>query len=131
MVLDTNILISAYFWEGNEHRLLLACLDGRLHLVTSQVLLAELDRVLVEKFQLPHGPRKEFLRLIQAAALVVEPRQEINHLCDDPDDDRVLECAVEAETEWIITGDQHLLGIGRYRSIEIQSAREFLSRHDV
>jgi predicted nucleic acid-binding protein len=45
---------------------------------------------------------------------------------EDPDDDRVLECAVAAHADAIVSGDRHLLRLGSFKSIVIQSSRQFL-----
>jgi len=44
----------------------------------------------------------------------------------DPDDNRILECAVEGNVNYIVSGDRHLLNLGRYRGIEIITISEFL-----
>jgi predicted nucleic acid-binding protein len=46
----------------------------------------------------------------------------------DPDDDRVLECAVTAKAEVIVTSDSDLLSLGEYKSIEIIQVVDFLNR---
>ncbi len=45
---------------------------------------------------------------------------------DDPDDNKFLECAVEAKAEFVICGDPHLLRIGRYKAVKIVDVEEFL-----
>jgi predicted nucleic acid-binding protein len=45
---------------------------------------------------------------------------------DDPDDDRILECAVEAQAQIVVSGDHHLLALQEYKSILIVTPRRFL-----
>ena len=45
---------------------------------------------------------------------------------DDPDDDRVLECAVKGNADYIVTGDRHLLKLASYQVIAIVTVRQFL-----
>ena len=59
---------------------------------------------------------------------VVTPTQPLNVVKDDPDDDAVVECAVAAGSEVIVTGDKHLLRLGEYDGIQILQVREFLER---
>jgi predicted nucleic acid-binding protein len=47
-------------------------------------------------------------------------------ISEDPTDDRILECAVAAEAEVIVSGDTHLLSLGGFRGIPIQRVAEFL-----
>lgn len=46
LLLDTNVLVSALFWDGNERRVLTDCLHGDPQLITSPFILGELDDVL-------------------------------------------------------------------------------------
>jgi len=57
--MDTNVLVSALFWEGNERALLMRCRGGELRSVTSPGILDELERVLTRKFKVPRGKARE------------------------------------------------------------------------
>jgi uncharacterized protein len=56
----------------------------------------------------------------------VEPPETLSVIAEDPDDNRVLECAVQGEAEVIVTGDKHLLKLANYQGISIVSVRQFL-----
>jgi putative PIN family toxin of toxin-antitoxin system len=58
----------------------------------------------------------------------VNPSETINVVLKDPEDNRILECAVEAEANYIITGDFHLLKLNRYLDIEVLNAVAFLEK---
>jgi predicted nucleic acid-binding protein len=47
---------------------------------------------------------------------------------DDPDDNKIIECALAAGADAIVTGDKHLLRLGQYGGIRIVRVREFLKR---
>jgi predicted nucleic acid-binding protein len=47
-------------------------------------------------------------------------------VCRDPDDDRILECALAASAEVIVTGDRDLLDLGAFRDTPIMTPRQFL-----
>ena len=68
------------------------------------------------------------LAIAQGAAKTVVPTVALHVIERDPDDDRVLECAVTAKAEFIVTGDSDLLDIGEYEGIEILQVAEFLNR---
>lgn len=57
---------------------------------------------------------------------LVIPRYEVNAVVDDPDDNRILECALTANAAFVVSGDRHLLRLRKYKSISIVSPREFL-----
>ena len=60
--------------------------------------------------------------------ILVTPRMTVNAVRDDPDDNRILECALEAEAQIIVSGDHHLLSLQEYKSISIVTPREFIDR---
>jgi putative PIN family toxin of toxin-antitoxin system len=100
-----------------------------MHLATSPALLDELERVLrYPKFLFTESEIQSFLRDVTAIARLVHPRQRIDVVQQDPDDNRVLECAVEAEAEWIVSGDPHVLELREHRGIQILSAAAALRR---
>lgn len=128
-MLDTNILVSALGWRGPERLVYERCGARVMQLVTSPELLDELERVLrYPKFLFTESEIQSFLRDVTVIARLVHPRQRIDVVQQDPDDNRVLECAVEAEAEWIVSGDPHLLDLREYKGIQILSAAAALRR---
>lgn len=62
--------------------------------------------------------------LIMRAGEVVQPSTRLHVIAEDPEDDRVLECAVEGRADAIVTGDRHLLKLGTFRRISILRAKD-------
>jgi uncharacterized protein len=100
---------------------------GRITLVTSPPLLAELGRVLTEKFGWQDGYVRAALAQIVRIGEIVEPVERVSVIADDPDDDRVLEAAQSAGAAVIVSGDRHLLSLGRWGEVAILSPAEFLA----
>jgi putative PIN family toxin of toxin-antitoxin system len=126
-VLDTNILISAFVFPGGAPEAAYrAALEGRFELVTSPPLLAELGRVLEDKFGW-EGPMAE-AAVAQVARIgtVVRPRQAVSAIEQDPADDRVLEAAAEGEADAIVSGDRHLLQLRQWQGVRILRAVAWL-----
>ena len=71
---------------------------------------------------------KELLAEIEDLTDLVEPKKGIDAILDDPDDNRVLECAVESGANGIISGDSHLLALRSFGKIEIMNPVDFLRR---
>jgi uncharacterized protein len=46
---------------------------------------------------------------------------------DNPDDDRILECAAAARSDYIVTGDKHLLRLKNFVNIRIVNPADFLA----
>jgi len=128
VVLDTNQLISAFFWNGNEREVLEKCRAKELDLLISPDILEELDTVLDRKFSVPEDKRAEYTRNIILISRLVFPDKKIDVIKIDPPDNRILECAVGGDAEFIITGDNHLLSQKSYKGIKILKAKEFLYR---
>lgn len=128
VVLDTNILISALGWNGPEARLIRLILENSLTLCTSSVLLAEFLRVAsYPKFQIETKESMEFVSRILDKALLIKPNTQINVIQSDPDDNRVLECAVTAKVDFIVSGDKHLIDLKEYLGIQILTTTAFLN----
>ena len=131
-VLDTNLLISYLL----THRPPIATLiDHHLArddivLVTAPELLAELDRVLTyPKLQRYYTDeeRTRFVALVMALGEVVDLPETIPRICRDPDDDRLIACAVVGEADVIVSGDDDLLALERVGGIPILTAAQFLA----
>ena len=103
-----------------------SCAAPGFILVTSRALLDELDEKLRGKFAVSEGDALLIRAKLEANAKVVEPDFELNAVADDPDDNRVLECAVAGKADFIVSGDRHLLRIGCYEGIAIVTVRQFL-----
>ena len=129
VVLDTNILISAFIFPGGPpeavYRLVL---EGRVELVTSRPLLIELGRVLTEKFDWDSSRADEVVAQVARLAQVVRPTETVREIAADPSDDRVLEAAAEGGAEVIVSGDRHLLRLGTWRAVRIEPAAKCLTR---
>ena len=128
VVVDTNVLVSALVFPGGvPEQVYRLAIEGRITLVTSPPLLAELGRVLTQKF----GWQDDYLRAALAQIVrigeIVEPVERVSVIADDPDDDRVLEAAQTAGAAVIVSGDRHLLGLGRWGEVAILGPAEFLA----
>ena len=131
VVLDTNVLISAILFGGKPRQILEKAIRGEIRLCLSEPILEELRGVLGRsKF----GYSPEMIQFIftelTGIADFVNPSETIDVVLEDSEDNRILECAVEAKANTIISGDSHLLKLNRYRNIEVLDAAAFLERLD-
>ena len=126
IVLDTNVFVSALFWNGNERQVLNKCRTKELELIISPDILNEIDMVLERKFSVPEDRRGDYLRNIILASRLVFPTSRIEAIKSDITDNRILECAVDGGADFIISGDGHLLSLEAYEGIEILNASTFL-----
>ena len=78
------------------------------------------------KFQFTEEQKGRFKSLILELATFVKPVENIDIIKEDPDDNRILECAVAGNVDYIVTGDPDLLDLKEFRKIKIRTAKEFL-----
>lgn len=135
VVLDTNQFVSSVLVRrGLPAQVIDAWRQREYLLVISPEIIAEIRATL----DYPHIRRKylitddqveRLITVLEQDALVVSG--EVNTsgaIPDDPDDDKILACAVDGMVDLIVSGDRHLLALGEYEGISIITAREFLER---
>jgi putative PIN family toxin of toxin-antitoxin system len=126
VVADTNVFISALMFGGLPGRFLNLALGRQFTLVTSKALLDELDEKLLGKFAVSESDARAIRAKLEANAIVADPDFELNAVPGDPDDNRVLECALAGKADSIVSGDRHLLRMDSYEGIAIVTVRQFL-----
>jgi uncharacterized protein len=126
VVCDTNIYVSAYLFPGIVPEILRLAQQGKFHLFVSPDILDELTAILVRKFAKPESYAREVAHHITSFASVVLPTAILTVIKSDPADNRILECAVEAGADIIISGDAALKNLRIYQGIDIVSPRQFL-----
>jgi len=127
VVFDTNILVSAWFWSGTESSLVELAEDGAIEAYTSPHLLVELRRTLeYPKFKLEQTEIDGICDYYTLVLKIVEPKRTVSVITEDPEDNRAIECAVEARAHYIVSGNHHLLDLKQYENIKIVRAREML-----
>jgi uncharacterized protein len=133
VVLDTNILISAFVFPGGAlEDVFRAALEGRFDPVTSPALLAEFGRVVTSKFGWEPSLAEEAVAQVARISTVVRPTAVIREITDDPDDNLILEAALTGRAAVIVSGDRHLLRLRTWRGIKVEKAAPFLrSLHEV
>ena len=123
---DTNIYVSAFGFAGLPYQLIQAAEDGRVRLSISEPIRQELSRVLQAKFGWSADEVDEAMLQLAGCTELVRPIETLDVIPNDPADNRVLECAVAAGSQFIITGDNDLLRLGQFRNIRIVKVADFL-----
>lgn len=127
IVLNTNVFVSGVFFSGPPYQILKAWRDGKVQLVISQEILEEYQRVgetLAHQF--PGVDLGPILELVTVKAELTHAPRLPEPVCDDPDDDKFLACALASNSEVIISGDKHLLKVSGYCGVNILRPRKFL-----
>lgn len=126
VVYDTNIIASATLTHGIPWLTLQLFVKGKVNLYVSSDLLEEYRRVLRRpKFQRTPNLPMRTLEIIERRAIQKDPSFKLNVALHEPDN-RVVECAVEAKTHYIVTGNKRHFPFSAYKGIKIVSPREFM-----
>jgi putative PIN family toxin of toxin-antitoxin system len=129
-VLDTNVFISGVFFKGPPYQIIRAWRDGRIRFLISEEIFEEYQRVgkhLASGF--PKVDLEPFLELLAINAEFIIPKKLQNPVCEDPDDDKFIACALAGKSNIIISGDKHLLRVSGYKGIKVLRPRKFVDEH--
>lgn len=127
-VFDTNVLFSGVGWKGKPYQCLELARTGAVEGVTCREVLDELAEKLQAKLSFTLEQAVETVADLLTFLRLVSISGQLKAIPSDPDDDKVLECAVVAGATHVVTGDRrHLLPLGSFQGIQIVSAAEFLA----
>ena len=126
---DTNIYVSGYQFGGSPRRFLDLGAAAGFQLDISEAILDETVRVLRHKFHWSPAELRQLQHDILGYAHFVTPGPALEVITADPSDNRILECAVAAGSDFIVSGDvRHILPLGSYAGISIVTVMAFLER---
>ena len=128
VVFDTNILISGHFWKGPPYRCMLAVESGLATLILSDPILTEFSEKLTDKFGVSRSEVDPIVERWATRAELALIEGKAGWVPGDPDDDKIIETALVGGAAIIVSGDYHLLALGKVQGIEIVTARQFLDR---
>jgi putative PIN family toxin of toxin-antitoxin system len=125
---DTNIYISALNFGGRPLQFLELARAGAIRLAISDDILSEVRRVLQDKFGWVPERVEMAAAELESFTERVRPTQRLQVVGADPDDDRIVECAMASRSSVIVSGDKHLLSLGQYEGIPVMRVGDFLDR---
>lgn len=125
VVADTNVYVSVLQFGGQIDEVVELALSQVIELFLSPPMLMELRGVLAEKFHWSADRIQQVMDTLGQFCHSVTPEEPVR-VAADPDDDRILECALAAKADVIVSGDSHLLDLKSFRGIPIMSPRQFL-----
>lgn len=129
VVADTNIYISAIVFGGTCEEILALARAGVMELFFSPAIRDELRSVLRHTFEWPEPQVGEALAEVTALASLVRPSVRLSGILVCEQDHRILECALAAAADFLVTGDKkHLQSLQTFRGIPIVSPREFFDQ---
>lgn len=126
VVFDTNILFSGTGWRGSPFYCLQLARQGKIVLLSCREILAEYHEKLQTKLGRTPTQATRTVAEVLSFSTLIEIDCSLHVIPDDPDDDKVLECAVIGEATYIVSGDHHLLDLKEYNDIPIVRAVDFI-----
>jgi len=126
VVADTNVYVSALNFSGTADEVLALGRAGLIEIYVSAAILDEITGVLARKFSWSAPRIREAKQAIANFTSRVRPTQPVHVIHEDEADNRILECALAAGADTIVTGDHHLIRLRRFLGIRIMTPRQFL-----
>ncbi|HIJ03014.1 TPA: putative toxin-antitoxin system toxin component, PIN family [Candidatus Woesearchaeota archaeon] len=131
VTLDTNILVSGTFWTGDSYRILELIDKKKITSILSKEIIAEyintvISEEITEKIENKKLIAAKTAQKVVMMSEIVEPTRKIDRIKEDPEDNKILECATTGKAGYIITNDNHLLNIKGFEGIKILTPRQFL-----
>ena len=129
VVYDTNILISGMVWGGVPYDCIKLAMTDRVDGVTCPEILAEFDEKLTTKLEYPQFRTSRIVTRLLGFLRVVKITNQLEGITTDPDDNKIIECALVGGATHIVTGDKkHLLPLQSYQGIDIVTVTDFLQQ---
>jgi putative PIN family toxin of toxin-antitoxin system len=130
IVLDTNVWVSALIWGGKPAAIIEAAEQRTINIFVSEPVIEEISRVLsypkIEKIYQHQLTRQHLMEQVLKNANFVEVTTDLKVIKEHPADDKILECAVSAKADYIVSGDKHLLNAVSYKKMQIIFVNEFM-----
>ena len=125
--LDSNVFISALIFDGKPEEILFLASKRNIKIIISPAIIVEVNRNLIEKFNLQEGQVKKLIKNITSISQLITPEIKIKKI-DYLPDNRILEAAIEGGADYIVTGDRkHLLTLQKFKGIPIVTPAQFLA----
>lgn len=134
VTLDTNVLVSGTFWTGDSFTILNLIDKNKFRNVTSKEIIKEYYEV-INSDEIIGKIKDKRLRMLKIAhkvinnSEIVAPSVKIDIIKDDPDDNKILECAIAGNVDCIVSNDKHLLKLKKFRDIPILTPDDFVEKY--
>ena len=126
IVIDSNVFISAFYFGGKPKGVVARAAEGLDELFLSYDIIGEIQQVMSRpKFKTDIMAVKQYAAMIEEISDIVAPSLSVD-VSRDKKDNKIIECAVCAKADYIVTGDEDLLSLKSYQGIKIVSAADYL-----
>jgi uncharacterized protein len=128
VVFDTNVWVSIFMKKILNDEF--SRVKQEITVYVSRDIILETSKVLLypkitEILRKANVSKKEVLRAIEVNSTIIKPKVKLNVIEADVEDNKILECAVTAGADIIVSGDKHLLQLGKFRKTKILTPESF------
>jgi hypothetical protein len=134
IVVDTNIVVSAYLVPGGKpDKIISLARAGKIDIFLSPQIFKEIERILLSpKLRKIHKTTPEetsrFIEAFKEVIIITPGILEVDVVSDDPDDNKILACAIEGRVDYVVSGDHHLTNLQSFKGIPIINPDMFLKK---
>ena len=127
VVLDTNIFVSSFYWAGNPRKIFNRITNGLDELYITDEILKEITSVMIrKKFNTSVDEIEEYVKIIDSYSIKLLSRNIPEEISRDSNDNKILQCGIDGNVDFIITGDNDLLVLKEHKKIRIINPKEYL-----
>jgi putative PIN family toxin of toxin-antitoxin system len=128
IVLDSNIFVSSFFWGGNPRKVFDRVTNGLDELFITDDILKEIKTVMSrKKFDADIKKVENYINIIESYSVKIFCKNVAEEISRDRDDNKILQCGLEGDVDFIITGDEDLLILKNYRNIKIINSKDYVN----
>ncbi len=131
VVIDTNVLVAAFGWDGKPRVVFRRVLEGEFELIVSRKQLVEIRRVIsYPRLKFTREEQASMMDILMKVSRIVDTKNELRVIAEDPADNVILEAAIENGAAYVISGDRHVLDVGTIQGVQIVNPEDFLAKMD-
>ena len=127
IVIDSNIFVSSFFWGGHPREVFERVINGLDELFITDEIKKEIFSVMSSsKFAVKISDIEDYIKIIEKYSINIELKDIPESISRDKDDDKILQCALDGNADFIVTGDNDLLVLKEFRTIKITKPKNYL-----
>ena len=127
IVIDSNVFVSSFFWGGNPREVFERVINGLDELYITDEIIMEIKSVMKSrKFNLNNIEIEDYIKIIEKYSKKIVSKKIPESISRDKSDDKILQCRLDGNVDYIITGDKDLLVLKEYKTIKILNPKDYL-----
>jgi len=127
IVIDSNVFVSSFFWGGYPREVFERIINGFDELYITDEILMEISSVMnSKKFNANNIEIEDYVKIIEKYSKKVIIKNAPKLISRDKKDDKILQCGLDGNADYIVTSDKDLLILEEYETIKIINPKDYL-----